>query len=184
HVTEGEYFGKLKSGQWKIKSPYLSLLGGYDKAFNQRDPWKHPSRLGYSPEASGGGSRAYIVGEDDHTGFIFDGFVLDGRDVNRLDGNGNLASRFPERELITLGGPDLIVRNCILVNAGGAALLAWGDNILIENNLILNCNYYSIEIRSAPKQPALIRNNTILFTWLANRTGGARSAGSALFMHS
>jgi hypothetical protein len=104
--------------------------------------------------------------------------------VNRLDGNGNLASRFPERELITLGGPDLIVRNCILVNAGGAALLAWGDNILIENNLILNCNYYSIEIRSAPKHPVIIRNNTILFTWLANRTGGASSSGSALFMHS
>jgi hypothetical protein len=36
-------------------------------------PWSKP------------GSRA------DHTGLIFDGFVLDGREVNRLDDDGNLA---------------------------------------------------------------------------------------------
>jgi len=183
HVAEGEYFGKLKSGHWTIKIAYLSLLGGYDQQFQQRDPWKHPSRLGYSPGASEGSSGAYLVGEGDHTGLIFDGFVLDGRDVNRLDSSGNLASRFPESELIRLGSPDLTVRNCVLLNSAGAALVAWGDHLLIENNLILNCNYYSIELSSAPKQPAIIRNNTVLFTWHADRAQDPSSAGTALFAH-
>ncbi len=183
HVAEGEYLGKLRSGTWKIKTPYLGLLGGYDKEFKERDPWKHPSRLGYSPGSSGGGSEPYIVGADDHTGFIFDGFVLDGRDVNRLDASGDLASRFPEDALMTLGSPDVIVRNSLFVNGGGSALEAWGDNMRIENNIILNSNYRAIDIRGASEHPFIIRNNTILFTWHADRDRGSRSAGTAIFAH-
>jgi len=183
HVTEGEYFGRFKSGTWKIRTPYVSLLGGYAPDFKERDPWKHPSRLGYSPGSSVDSSDSYIVGEDDHTGFIFDGFVLDGRDVNRMDASGNLASRFPERQLITLDSPDVIVRNCILVNAGGPALKASGDNTRVENNIILNSNYYSLDIRGASEHPYVIRNNTILFTWYADRGSGSGSPGSAIFAH-
>jgi hypothetical protein len=181
HVTEGEYFGKFKSGTWTIKIPYLSLIGGYDRDFTERDPWRHPTRLGYSPGTSTGGSQPYIVGEEDHTGFIFDGFVLDGRDVNPLDSNGNLAYRFPERELLTVYSPDAIVRNCILVNAGGPAIRACGGNTHIENNIVFNCNYYSIDISRRPDSPFIIRNNTILFTWHASREGGSRPGGSAIW---
>jgi hypothetical protein len=181
HVAEGEYFGKFKSATWKVKTPYLSLLGGYDNQFKTRDPWKQPSRLGYSAGNSSPGSEAYVVGEDDHTGLIFDGFVLDGRDVNALDNHGNLASRFPERELLTVFSPDVIIRNCLLVNAAGPAIQAFGQNTHIENNIILNCNYYSIVISRTTQQPIIIRNNTILFTWHADKEKGSRPGGSAIW---
>jgi hypothetical protein len=45
HVAEGEYFGKLKVGKWKVAMPYVALIGGYDKDFTERNPWKHPTRL-------------------------------------------------------------------------------------------------------------------------------------------
>src|SRR5207248_8381170 len=42
HVSQGEYFGKLKCGEWEVHTPYLSMLGGYDKDFKERDPWSRP----------------------------------------------------------------------------------------------------------------------------------------------
>ena len=178
HVTEGEYFGRLKSGKWTVKTPYLTMLGGYDNDFKVRDPWKQPTRLGFMQSPSGGGYDSYVMGEEDHSGFIFDGFVLDGKDVNRLDEKGNLQERYPGKELIQLRSPNAVLRNCIFVNSAGAAILTWGDNTLIENNLILNCNYYAIDITSTPDHPFTIRNNTILFTWCADRQSG--SGGDAI----
>src|SRR5258708_10778560 len=45
HIAEGEYYGKLKIGMWKIDTTYISLIGGYDKEFKERNPWTHPTLL-------------------------------------------------------------------------------------------------------------------------------------------
>ena len=42
HVAEGEYNGKLKTGRWKIDTPYISLLGGYDAQFKRAQPVEAP----------------------------------------------------------------------------------------------------------------------------------------------
>jgi hypothetical protein len=45
HVAGGNYYGKLRSGKWKILIRNLALLGGYDVGFIERDPWKNPTRF-------------------------------------------------------------------------------------------------------------------------------------------
>src|SRR5258708_1361158 len=41
HIAEGDYFGKLKMGMWRIDTPYIAVIGGYDKEFTERNPWTH-----------------------------------------------------------------------------------------------------------------------------------------------
>ncbi len=77
HVAEGEYFGKLKAGQWKIDTTHISMLGGYDASFKERNPWKHPTRLTCPPDYKGRRGGYTIEGVDDHTGAVIDGFVFD-----------------------------------------------------------------------------------------------------------
>jgi hypothetical protein len=181
HVAEGEYFGKFKSGKWKITTAYLSLLGGYDREFKTRDPWTHPTRLGFAPGGEKRGSTPYLEVEEDHAGFILDGFILDGRDVNRLDQDGNLADTHPGGELIFITcSPDCVIRNCTLLNSCSSAIRGCADNFLIENNLILNCNYTALDVSANWPYPCRIRNNTILFTWHVFRDREVSAGGTAI----
>jgi len=187
HVAEGEYFGKLNRGSWDIDKKDLALLGGYTKDFTARDPWKHPTRLGYRAAASGGGQKPsnYLIGTADHTGLIVDGFVFDGRDINtyrekdqQLD-----ADASPLGPLIRLwASPDCIIRNCVFVNGSAEAVLMTGPNTLVENNIIFNT--YGRALQSRVQQnaaPNIIRNNTILFSW-TGRAGQSASSGAGVYI--
>ena len=45
HVTGGKYFGRSNVGTWAIPFDGVQLIGGYDKDFKERDPWKNLTQL-------------------------------------------------------------------------------------------------------------------------------------------
>ena len=182
HVAEGEYFGKLKVGKWKVAMPYVALIGGYDKDFTERNPWKHPTRL-FTPADFKGTRDGYTVeGSDDHTGAIVDGFVFDKKLNNLYEPNGDLMySQSPDKkEHIWFAKPGCIIRNNVFLNGDEGALRVAGGQT-IENNIFINHAYRTVRVERGFGGVTTIRSNTMLFSWDPIRFGqGHGSNGSLL----
>ncbi len=120
HVTGGDYVGRLRAGHWTVDMPDITMLGGYDKDFTARDPWKNPSLL-YCPEDFKSSRTGYTLqGSEDHTGFVLDGFVFDKKFDNKYSDKGDLLVEESDKsEHLWLSKPDCVVRNCVFIN--GAA---------------------------------------------------------------
>ncbi|MEQ8767295.1 MAG: right-handed parallel beta-helix repeat-containing protein, partial [Planctomycetota bacterium] len=166
HVAGGEYVGKLRCGRWKIEVPDIALLGGYDSTFQVRNPWKSPTLL-FCPEDFKGTRGGFTIeGDADHTGLIIDGFVFDKRLNNIYAENGDLIRMGSDQsEHIWITRPACEIRNCIFLNGAiGAIHVANGD--VIENNIFIN--HYSqtiVVVEGHTTDPAILRNNTIAFSW-------------------
>ena len=166
HVAEGQYVGKLKTGRWKLGAPYVSLLGGYDAEFKERNPWKHPTRLLAPAEYKGRRDGYVLEGTDDHTGAVVDGFVFDRASDNRYKPNGDLDYDNSEKqEHLWLSKPGCVVRNNLFVNgAEGAIRIASGNTL--ENNIIVNHHIRTVVAqRGIGNAPFVFRNNTVAFAW-------------------
>jgi hypothetical protein len=181
HVAEGEYFGKLKTGRWKIGKPYVALIGGYDAQFHERNPWKHPTRL-YSPESYKGQRSGYVIeGEDDHTGAVVDGFVFDRATDNHYKANGDLDQDNSEKDPhLWLSKPGCVVRNNLFVNGAEGAIRISSGNTM-ENNIILNHFSHAVQVqRGFGNAPFVFRHNTVAFVWDREFGTRARSTGHLL----
>ena len=167
HVAEGEYVGKLRIGTWKIDTSFISLIGGYDKDFKERNPWTHPTLL-YCPEDFKGRRGGYTIegGQDDHTGAVVDGFVFDKKFNNKYLANGDCdAVKSDTTEHIWFARADCIVRNCVFVNGAGGALRVSNGQI-IENNIFINHYSQTVNVQTGfTPAPIVIRNNSALFSW-------------------
>jgi hypothetical protein len=166
HVAEGEYYGKLKTGRWKIDAPYISLIGGYDAQFRERNPWKHPTRL-FAPAEYKGRRDGYVVeGSDDHTGAVVDGFVFDRATDNKYKPNGDLDYDNSEKiEHLWLSKPGCVVRNNLFVNGAEGAVRIGSGNTL-ENNIFMNHHTRTVVVqRGFGTAPFVFRNNTVAFSW-------------------
>ncbi len=179
HVAEGEYFGKLRVGRWKVETAYVALLGGYDAAFTERAPWAHPTRLLCPADFKGTRGGYTLEGDADHSGLIVDGFVFDKRLNNNYGPDGNLIDELTDHtEHLWIARPGCVVRNCIFLNgAEGAVICANGQTI--ENNVFMNHVNATIAIKNGhATTPIVIRGNTILFSWeRANRFGKGMGYG-------
>ncbi len=167
HVAEGEYYGKLKIGQWKIDTTFISLIGGYDKEFKERNPWTHPTLLFCPPDFKGTMRGGYqIEGEGDHTGAVVDGFIFDKRTNNKYFPNGDIdRDRSDAREHIWLFYPNVVIRNCVFLNGNGGALRVC-NGATIENNIFINHMTKTIDMtKGHTTAPSIIRNNTLMFSW-------------------
>ena len=83
HVAQGVYHGQLNAGNWIVRSPNLTLLGGYNEDFTRRDPWRLPSEMRGSKEFAGKRSGALIEGHGNHENLVLDGFVFDQKEINK-----------------------------------------------------------------------------------------------------
>jgi hypothetical protein len=181
HVAEGEYYGKLKIGMWKIDTTFIGLIGGYDKEFKERNPWTHPTLLFCPPDFKGTMRGGYTVyGEGDHTGAVVDGFVFDKRTNNKYRENGDIdRDRSDAREHIWLFYPGCVIRNCVFLNGNGGALRVCNGQT-IENNIFINHMDRTINMTKGHTSfPSTIRNNTLLFSW-EMRFGEGRGRGGNL----
>lgn len=183
HVAEGEYFGKLKVGYWTIDVRNIAMLGGYSADFSERNPWTHPTRLGYAKDSKAWTDGSYIRGEDNHSNFIFDGFVLDGSDVNKYNTDGDLMfDRSTRHALIEVKSDGVEVRNCVLVNGSLGSITYTGNGGVIENNIILNYHWHSVVLTPGRNDiPYLIRNNTMMFTWYDRASAQSGQAVGSTF---
>lgn len=179
HVAQGNYSGKLKSGFIIIRTRNLTLLGGYNDDFSERDPFKYPTRIFKDPESKAQGLDVGLVKtEEDYKGLVMDGFILDATNRNSYDGKGDLQVTLSlKKPPITLSQEDCHLRNCVIMNAAHTGVIVRGAGSSIENCLIINTVYSGIHAlgdgsADPTDAPILLRNNTILFTWKKGATGG------------
>jgi hypothetical protein len=166
HCTEGEYVGKLRTGRWKIDTAYIALVGGYDKEFKERNPWTHPTLLLCPPDFKGDRNSITLECDGDHTGTIIDGFVFDKKTNNVYKKNGDIDCDNSDKNFhLTMNRPGCIVRNCLFINGVAGALRA-ANGQTIENNIFMNHYGQTVIVSSGHTTvPAVIRNNTLLFSW-------------------
>ena len=181
HVATGEYFGKLRTGKWLLNMRNLALLGGYDAEFNARDPWTFHTHFTLDAEekAKGRPSDPIFCSDEVSDGLIVDGFIFDGAAWNTYkDGSLDL-NKSPLAPLIHLRGVDapLTVRNCLFANASANSVRLDCSLLVFENNVIVNTSGDALVVNSNGAGPALIRNNTILFS--CDPTGRAGSGQSS-----
>ncbi|MFO0983732.1 MAG: right-handed parallel beta-helix repeat-containing protein [Planctomycetota bacterium] len=186
HVAEGEYYGKLKIGMWKIDTTCVSLIGGYDKEFKERNPWTHPTLLFCPPDFKGRMRGGYTVqGEGDHTGAVVDGFVFDKRTNNNYKVNGDIdRDRSDATEHIWLFSPGCVIRNCVFLNGNGGALRVCNGQT-IENNIFINHMDRTIKMtKGHTSAPSTIKNNTLMFSWELKFGQGRGRGGNLLRLES
>jgi hypothetical protein len=185
HVAEGEYTGKLNAGYWEVPFDDITLLGGYDKEFKERDPWKHHTRPTWKKEFKNWPKEPRI--SSNHKGTVVDGFVLDCREKNWYVDDKETGRDFVHplgEEMLRFSQPATI-RNCVIVNPGTYGIVC-KQATTIENNLILNALGTGVKITSFPpandlaKVPAVVRGNTILFCWDERAPGKGGYEGSAI----
>ncbi|HEY1892787.1 MAG TPA: right-handed parallel beta-helix repeat-containing protein [Steroidobacteraceae bacterium] len=187
HVALGDYFGKLHSGQWRITVRYLTLLGGYDAEFSERDPWTHPTcfLLGEDEKAKGRPSGTILGSEENSDGLLVDGFIFDGASWNTYGKDGSLdGGTSPLAPLLDLGGGRAIaVRNCVFVNGSSSAVNISCPSGVFENNVLVNTCGDALTVRAEGAGPWTVRNNTLLFASDPTQragTGKSSSGGTLL----
>ena len=179
HVANGDYSGKLKSGFIIVRTKDLTLLGGYNDDFSQRNPFKYPTRIFKDKNSKAQGNDVGLIKtEENYSGLVLDGFILDATNRNAYDGNGDLQVTLSlKKPPLTLSQKDCHVRNCIIMNTAHTGIIIRGAGSSVENCLIINTVYSGIHVlgdsgADATETPILLRNNTIVFSWKKGSTGG------------
>ncbi|MCU1305910.1 MAG: hypothetical protein JWN45_605, partial [Acidobacteriaceae bacterium] len=189
HVAGGDYFGKLHSGKWKILIRNLTLLGGYDAEFTDRDPWKNPTRLllGQDEKAKGTPEGMILASEENSDGLVMDGFIFDGAAYNTYTDSGSLdLNSSPVNALVALRGgrAPITVRNCVFLNASDSAINIDCPYGIFENNLVLNNSGWALKVRAEGPGPWIVRNNTLLFACdPTQRAGTGKSSAAGTMVH-
>jgi hypothetical protein len=179
-VAGGVYEGKGGCGGWLIKVPNLTVVGGYAADFSSRDPFKNPTILQRAKDYKGdwtGLKDAIVAGDQDHSGLVFDGFVLDAQSRNAYNAEGNvLPQKSFQGMIFKTSSKDIKIRNCIMLNPYGDGIeCTWsGTGNEVSNCFVLNTFYEGISTRMAQDgAKVLIKNNTIAFGWFQPGKGGA-----------
>lgn len=182
HVARGTYSGKGGSGAFIVRIPHLTMVGGYTNDFSSRDPFVHMTILKRSKDYKGdntGLPNGIISGTEDHSNFILDGFVLEGRTRNVYRSNGDIGDNGSfSGELLGMSSLNIKVRNCILLNPFGVGIYCmWqGEENEVTNTFVLNTFYTGISTRSAQSGSIIrIKNCTIGFVWFQAHKGGGTS---------
>ena len=181
HVAAGTYTGKMGGGTWALPFDRVRLVGGYDAAFAERDPWKHRTRLHWDKSSKNEPKNARV--SSDAKDVVVDGVVIDMRDQNgyvddactgRNDRPGQPAMYF---------GNTATVRNCVIVNPGTTGIDCTPGST-IENNLIVNAMGFGVLVRTSAgafaRMTAVIRRNTIVFSWDPRNPGAGGVDGAAV----
>lgn len=171
HICEGTYHGRYDRSVWEIDRPRITLLGGYDRGFTKRDPWKQPSVFAFYRDYEGSSESNLLWGRDDHSGVVLDGLAFDGGGRNRYDPKppfglrGGLGLVGP---LVILTSPDVVIRNCVFVNSLTGAAELRGEGSRFENNLVVNHHGLAqlvVRETTGAKRPIVVRGNTFAFAW-------------------
>ncbi|MBF0225941.1 MAG: hypothetical protein HQK76_10840 [Desulfobacterales bacterium] len=149
HVAIGDYFGAGGCGKFVIDKPNITLVGGYNKDFSERNPFKNITRLmrGEDPDPkmcresprctelvkrqnvpqtkASYNPKGIVVGESDHTGFVIDGFVIDGYTRHKYKPNEDLSLSLGPIGTpgLQFNKPGVKVRNNIIMNIAGPGIL-------------------------------------------------------------
>jgi len=181
HIGAGIYNGKGGSGCFTMKTPNLTLVGGYDATFSTRNPFKNFTILERAKDYKGdwtGLGQGIINGKPnvDCSGLIVDGLILNSATRNAYKPSGDINPKKSWKgSLIHLYSKNIKIRNCVLLNPYGDGIYnTWsGKENEVTNTFVLNTFYCGISTRSAqPESIIKIKNNTIAFCWFQPGKGG------------
>lgn len=176
-IAEGNYLGNLDRGWLEIKGKYVSLEGGWNNDFTERNPIKYITKVQPGQEQAGTVSSSLLLieatGKPSQSilidGLFFDlGFVMayckaDPSDPKFGCPKGCETGRImpvqapPNKTVRLLGGKvagNLTIRNCMFLNASfnGIIMTSMGGNWEIYNNIFVSNLYASCEISGGLNQ--------------------------------
>lgn len=196
HVAEGKYYGQMSKG-WIEVNKTVSLIGGYSADFSVRNPLVYKTMLQPTNEQNAtkpvfGTMTISISGQRGNV--VVDGFVFDHTLANSYHpvkgkpagfeagmwlqppAKGKTPNPSIDRYMLhsdfkygTQG--DLVVRNCLFLNASNYAINAnhFNGNVRILNNVFIAGRMVAAEVRCGNAQPFKVNYefafNTVLFTW-------------------
>lgn len=194
-IAEGNYLGTLDRGWIEIKGKYVSLEGGWNSDFTERNPTKYITRMQPTTQQAGTigmGLLMLDVVTNKNASMIIDGIFFDlGNLLAYCPANPDPRNGWPEgcetgrmlpvgqsnREIRLIRGNvagNLTVRNCIFMNAScyGMWLGHTGGNWEIYNNVFVSNVFASVEIfgrlnaqTGAHQAKVDFHHNTVLFSW-------------------
>lgn len=196
HIAGGKYYGKMSCG-WIAVNKTVSLLGGYSPDFSVRNPLVHKTMLQPTNEQNAtkpvfGTMTVSISGQKGNV--VVDGFVFDHTLANSyhptkgkpagfsagmwLQPPAKGKTQFPSIDRYMLHSEfkygtqgDLIIRNCLFLNASNYAINAnhFSGSVKILNNVFIAGRMVAAEVRKSNAKDFMVNfefaNNTVLFTW-------------------
>ncbi len=172
-VSEGNYLGKLDCGYIDV-TKYISLVGGYNENFTERNPQKYITKIQPTQAQNGtNGSKGLITIEvkgNKNAEILIDGFVLDfgqqnnyhpadptdprngcceGCETGRITPGGELGGLSHQLMKGNVEGK-LIVRNCLFANGVyyGIQMTNFGGDWEIYNNVFVANVFASCSVGS------------------------------------
>ena len=179
-VSEGNFLGQANAGYIEI-SNFITLEGGWNESFTERDPFKYITRIQPGQEQMGtNGSKGLITisGLDDVMAkkpkgtLVIDGIMLDqGFETQYMpnnpkdERNGCPNEKFETGRMIDAIPPQ--------VEHPGIRGMQWiAGNVIVRNCLVANCTYFGMQFNTRCGEVE-VYNNVII----SNRYSGVRIAG-------
>src|SRR5262245_58877118 len=175
HVAAGVYHGRYERGFWEVDRPRITLRGGYSPDFSRRTPWETPSVFALLPSHEAVRESSLMIGKDDHSGLVLDGFAFDAGARNGYgeDPQSGLTS-VPSMDgvIAAFSSPNVVIQNCLFANSANAGVELSGEGSRFENNVIVNTLGIGMLIlrdnNGGHKLPITVKSNTFAF---ANELG-------------
>ena len=187
-IAQGNYLGTLDRGWIQIKDKYVSLEGGWNDDFTDRNPVKYITRIQPSAEQRGTIGQGLLMIEatsNKSAQIIVDGLFFDlglvheyakadptderfgcpeGCETGRIMPVGNP----PNKTIRLIGGKmagRLVIRNCMFLNASfnGIIMTNMGGDWEIYNNVFVSNLYASCEINGGLNQATGAHQSTVDF---------------------
>lgn len=187
-IAEGNYLGTLDRGWIQIKGKYVSLVGGFNHDFTERDPQKYVTRIQPSIQQRGTIGMGLLLLETTTnmtTPMAIDGICFDlgnyleycpadptderwGCPEGCETGRVKPISEPPNSAIRSIGGKfagQLTIRNCMFTNSSfyGILLISMGGDWKIYNNVFVSNIYASCEVNGGLNQSVSAHKSTVEF---------------------
>ncbi|MBE6230690.1 MAG: hypothetical protein E7119_08985 [Bacteroidales bacterium] len=187
-IAEGNYLGTLDRGWIEIKGKYVSLVGGFNQDFTERDPQKYVTRIQPGIQQRGSIGMGLLMLEctaNMNTPMAIDGICFDlgnyleycpadptderwGCPEGCETGRVKPISEPPNSAIRSIGGNfagSLTIRNCMFTNSSfyGILLISKGGNWEIYNNVFVGNIYASCEVNGGLNQSVSAHCSTVDF---------------------
>lgn len=187
-VAEGNYLGTLDRGWIEVKGKYVTLIGGFNSDFTERDPHKYITRMQPSVEQRGSIGMGILMLDciaRRSAAMVIDGIYFDlgnyleyckadptderyGCPEGCETGRVLPISSPPNSAIRFIGGKfagKLIIRNCMFTNASfyGVLLMHMGGDWEVYNNVFVSNIYASFEANGGLNQNEYAHRSTVDF---------------------
>lgn len=187
-IAEGNYLGTLDRGWIEVKGKYVSLVGGFNHDFTERDPQKYVTRIQPSVQQRGSIGMGLLMLDciaNMSATMVIDGICFDlgnyleycpadptdprwGCPEGCETGRVKPISEPPNTAIRSIGGKfagQLTIRNCMFTNSSfyGVLLISMGGNWDVYNNVFVSNIYASFEVNGGLNQSVNAHKSTVDF---------------------